>query len=128
MPCCVLRVDGAEFDPDAFLATGELVADTTYRRGECRRGGSINSTSGFTVLVSEADHEGQVRAAAQFLQAHREVLTLLRERQEVVMVLDFGGEFPLQAIAARSFRLPLALVEMCASLGVEIELSVYATR
>ena len=129
MPCCILRVDGPEFDPDEFLATSDLVADTIYRRGELRRGDAIHTTGGFTASVSEADDHGrQVQDAIAYLRDHSGALERLRDQPGVTVMLDFGDDFPADKLMGRYYRLPLALIELCASTGIEIELSVYVTR
>ena len=130
MPCCVLRVDGAEFDPDAFLAMSALVADVVYHRGGRRSATSTHESGGFTVVVSEADgteFKQQVTDAIEFLRANRDELARLGQTPGVQGgVLDFGCDFPHQRIAGRYYRLPLALLGECTTLCVEIELSVYA--
>jgi hypothetical protein len=131
MPCCLLRIDGEVFDPDAFLATSDVVADTVYRRGESRRGSLTHTTSGFTTRVSDPekrDHTQQAQAALEYLTAHHNTLASLREYKGIALLLDFGCELPVDAVAGRFYRLPLSLLELCAKLGIEIELSVYATR
>lgn len=129
MPCCVLRVGGPEFDPDAFLATSALVADAVYHPGDRRSATSAHEVGGFTVLVSEADGTQfgqQVMDAIKFLGANRDELIRLAQTPGVQGVaLDFGCDFPYQRIAGRYYRLPLALLRACAAVGVEIELSVY---
>src|SRR6266545_4432479 len=109
MPCCVLRIDGAEFDPDSFLATSNFVADTIYRRGESRRGNSTYTASGFTVLVNDVgghNHEEQVQEAIRYLHAHRDALARLMNHPGVTMLLDFGCDFPVEQLAGRYYRLP----------------------
>lgn len=130
MPGCILRVDGAEFDPDAFLATSGLVTDTIYRRGERRSTNSVSTSSGFTTLVSDENElEQQVQVAVEYLLTNNEALGRLRGLPGVTAVLlDFGCEFPTKGIAGRYYRLPVSLLEACAALGIEIELSVYATQ
>ena len=130
MPCCVLRVDGTDFDPDAFLATTKLVADVIYHRGDRRSANSTHERGGFTVVVSEADgtqFKQQVTDAIEFLRTNRDELVRLAQTPGVQgCVLDFGCDFPHQRIAGRYYRLPLALLGECTTLCVEIELSVYA--
>ena len=130
MPGCILRIDGTNFDPDAFLAASGLVADTVYHRGDGRRGGRVSESGGFTVLVSEAgveEFEEQIEAAVEFLRINNDELTRLARFPGVeTVLLDFGCAFPNQRVAGRFFRLPLPLLRECAEVGVEVELSVYA--
>jgi hypothetical protein len=132
VPSCVLRVDVTAFDPDDFLASSGLVADTVYRCGERRPGGGTQTTDGFSVLVSDQGESGpdnMVQAAVDFLRENGEALTRLRTLAgRATVLLDFGYDFPTGRAAARFFRLPLPLLESCAALGVEIEISVYASR
>ena len=130
MPGCILRVDGAEFDPDAFLATSGMVTDTIYRRGERRSTNSVNTSSGFTTLVcDENELEQQVRVAIEYLRTNSEALGRLRGLHGVTAVLlDVGCNFPIQRVVGMFYRLPTALLAACSDLGIEIELSVYATQ
>jgi hypothetical protein len=132
MPCCVLRIDGANFDVEGFLASSDLAPDVVHRRGERRSANSIHETSGFTVLVSSADgnqFQQQVQGAIAFLRNHHPELARLRSCPGVESVtLDFGSDFPYRTAAGRFYRFPLVLLRECAALGVELELSVYATE
>ncbi len=131
MPGCVLRVDGADFDPDAFLSASGLIADTIYHCGDRRSARAIHTTSGFTALVCDEDENGfagQVRSAIEYLRANNAALSRLRNCLGIAAVLDFGCDFPTQEVAGRFYQLPLALLTECTALGIEIELSVYATQ
>ncbi|VTR96533.1 Uncharacterized protein OS=Nonlabens marinus S1-08 GN=NMS_1780 PE=4 SV=1 [Gemmata massiliana] len=131
MPGCVLRVDGAEFDPDAFLSASGLVADAIYRRGDQRSVRAVHTTSGFTALVCDEDENGfagQVRSAIEYLRTNNAALSHLRSCPGVAAVLDFGCDFPTQEVAGRFYQLPLTLLAECTALGIEIELSVYMTQ
>jgi hypothetical protein len=130
MLSCVLRIDGRDFKVDRYLRTTGLVADCVYRRGEKLRAGVFCQTSGFTVLVSEPENEDFSTAVADvvsFLRGHRGELEKLREVPGVDgMNLDFGRGFKVGEMMAQSTRLPVELIEECAEIGIEIELSIYA--
>ena len=78
--------------------------------------------------VGGHNHEEQVQEAIRYLHAHRDALARLMNHPGVTMLLDFGCDFPVEQLAGRYYRLPLSLLELCAQFGIEIELSVYATR
>ena len=131
MPGCVLRVDGAEFDPDAFLATTDVTVNRVYRRGDRRSAKSVHDTGGFTVVVSDSNGDElgkQVEDAIDYLRANQVALARLHDYAGVEMVqLDFGCDFAAGGVG-QFFRLPLALLTGCAALGIEIELSLYEAK
>jgi hypothetical protein len=131
MMSTVLRVDGEEFDPDAFLAGCNMEPDRIHRRGERRSALSFHTTSGFTALVSDEDGTElatHIDSAIEFLQDYKEEILRLRADPKVTaLLLDFGFGFP-DRLAARYFRVPLPLLAACAELGVEIEFSVYRSQ
>jgi hypothetical protein len=48
----VLRASARHFDPDAFLATHDLLAENIWRAGELGPGGRVRPESGFTLAVA----------------------------------------------------------------------------
>ena len=89
---CVLRAIGTEFDVDAFLADSQL-AGTAFHRGEPRPTGGHRAASGLNVDVAAGfdDLDGQIQAAAHFLDRHEDELRRLAGFPGVEEVcLDFG--------------------------------------
>jgi hypothetical protein len=128
----VLRVSGAEFDPDLFCSGSGLKPCAIYRRGEpvypaSQPRGKKHDVSGINVRVSDAGfHEfpRQVEEATTFLQAHREELARLRCCPGADwMTLDFGIAW--RDVAVHSDFLPPSLISLAGELGLGIELSHY---
>jgi hypothetical protein len=132
MPGCVLRVSGfdsgPDFDVDVFLRGTDFQPCRVFHRGERWSAKRNAASSGFYLVVSEADGDhlrDQVADAITFLRKNHALLRRLNERDDVeAMLLDFGTDFPTDAIG-RFHRLPIDLLRECATLGIEIELSVY---
>jgi hypothetical protein len=55
---CVLRVSGANFDPDGFLASSSLEVDAVYR--PLRPESGIREESGMNVGVSDEDWDASL--------------------------------------------------------------------
>lgn len=129
---CLLKVEGQEFDVDAYLARGVLAPSGVYRRGEARfptlRGARKSLRSGFNIAVSKkesSDFAGQVRDALGFLARHRRAIRALRRRKGVeCATLEFGVERqPNAAVQAQAF--PEELVRIAGELGLALGLSLY---
>lgn len=130
MPGCVLRVAGAEFDPDAFLATTSLVPHDVYRKGEPRgRSGKTREKSGLTVLVSDAggnDFRRQSQDALNFLEKNGTAISRLHSQPGVEhLTLDFGVYATHDFV--KSYSLPAALIRLAGNLGLEVELTIYVS-
>ncbi len=132
---CVLRVYGANFDAESFLAgdtrlepcavfwPGVPAYDKRVARGR-------NSDHGFHVTVSDrewSDWEGQVSDALAFLEEHQEVLEQLTGRSDVdTVTLDFPADAHPDAQAIVCDQVfPATLIRAAGRAGVAIELTVY---
>lgn len=127
----MFRVDGLEFDVDRYLMVSRFTPNRVYHKGELRgRSGDRYNKSGFSVVVSEADGDDlprQITEATEFLAANKEeIASLSKSISEGGASLDFGvwqrSEFGYFCY------LPPELLMLAGSLGVGIELSVYATE
>jgi hypothetical protein len=127
VPGCVLRAAGVRIDVDKFTESSVLSPCEIYRKGEPKgRRGRLHEKSGLNVVVSEAsgdDLQQQIEDALKFLDRHgAEVERLLSHAEEAS--LDFGiwqrGEF------AHYCHFPPELLRLVGSLGLGIEISVYA--
>jgi hypothetical protein len=133
MSGCVLRAFGERFDVDQFLTSSSFRTNAIFRRGERRwpdRAESrVSTTSGFNLTVSDDDGDDQgarqVADALAFIDRNRDELTQLASRDDVEVCLDFGSFFR-EGMEAKFVRLPHEIVQQCATLGVDIEVSVYA--
>ena len=131
---CYLRASGAGFNVDAFLAESSLTWDPTWRRGDrrrVRRSGQPEhrADSGVAAEAGRGDElASQVVAVSEFLSANAdEVARLVGFPGVEGACLDFGVYWAEDS-AARFFRFPVSLLRLIASLGLELELSVYHLR
>jgi hypothetical protein len=131
--CCVLRVAGEEFDPDAHLRGSSLKPYEVYHRGEQlapvgKRAQLRHEEGGFKYDVSDAvSLADQVRDATEFLKLHGDALAQLacdptvRARQ-----LDFGYECRLsERVVVQGEYLPPEFLRLAGSLEISIALSLY---
>ncbi len=127
---CVLRAGGENFDVDGFLADSPFVPSRIFRRSD-ERSSVGRAVSGFNLTVSDAAGDQlkeQIDDALRFLRANRHELRRLTGRADVDPVeIDFGCDFPYGKTLGRNHRLPIALIRECADLGIEVNISVYAT-
>jgi hypothetical protein len=134
MPGCVLYVTGENFDPHSVLAAIILQPYQIFRKGDLRSPGSkttkLHRVAGFKCDVSRSDGilSEEITDAIKFLRQHEADIRHLRSVTEVTsMTLDFGINSRLdgRTCVVQIERLPLPLLELCGSIGVEIELSLY---
>lgn len=136
---CVLRVYGADFDPEAYLASGSRLealhvyvpGDRSYDRRLARTG---RGERGFHVDVSRrawSDWQGQIEDATAFLRAHEEELRALRSRPEVTRLeLDFPSESDPETrnVVLWGAIFPVSFLGAAADAGVDVEVTVYFGR
>ena len=114
---------------DALRDRMPLSVDREWRRGEPRtRRGEMHSTSGFSVVISEADFdafETQVADAAEFLRKHLSAVAEVAAFDGVDnVVLDFGASMGRDTVAV--FRVfPPTLVRLAADAGISLCVSCY---
>ena len=115
MSGCVLRVSGKAFSPGRFLEKHSLP-------------GAEDRGSFLAVLVSARpgnDFSGQIQEAAAFLASHSsELRELVPSFNAELVSLDFGVW--LKDTASQSYCFPLSLVSLAGSLGLSLEVSLYA--
>lgn len=126
MAGCVLRISGKAFAAEEYLAGSSLAACKVWRKGEqLRPNGPASATSGFNVVVSDADDlPTQVSDAVAFLRHYHVELVRLAVAAVDDRVLDFG--IPQRDVAAQFERFPAGLVRAAGELGMGIGLSLYA--
>jgi hypothetical protein len=134
MPGCVLRVGGAQFAPDLFLAASTFRAYQIWHCGEPessvgRRSKIRHESSGFCCDVSSVDgnlHD-QVEDAIVFLtHYHEEFIKLAKDPTVEDCQLDFGFDCRLgQDIAVQVEFLPVEFLRLVGELSVAVVLSIY---
>ncbi|WZO98510.1 hypothetical protein EP7_000090 [Isosphaeraceae bacterium EP7] len=126
----VIHASGVFFDPDAFLAEGELEPSSVYRRGELFHApghpdNGHHAASGFDLVVSEADYREfprQAEEATAFLLANRDEFARLRDARGIErLALDF--EITRHEIVVQGDALPPSLAHLADELGLIIEFS-----
>jgi hypothetical protein len=129
---CVLRVRGADFAVDEFLAGSVLKPIAIFRRGEPRLpgwqpGGPKLNASGFHVVASEAGFfnlQIQITDAVHFLELNQGELDRVVAFPGVEKVsLDFGIEE--RNVAVQSEHFPPNLLSILGSLGIWLEFTLY---
>ena len=124
---CILRVSGAAFRVDAYLADSGLVPCAVWHPGERRlKSLPASTTAGFNAVVTDADDlTAQTSAAVAFLHRHRGELLRLSGMAEVTdRVLDFA--VARRDVSAQFAHFPVDLVRTAGELRMAIELSQYA--
>jgi hypothetical protein len=127
---CILRVSGTHFQPDEFLKTSPLVAVKVWRKGEMRmqvKGNVMRKGSGINVSVAEADGlTKQIEGVVPFLRSNKQELSRLRAFPGVeFLVLDFAVAWR-DDLVAQTDHLPLALLNLCSEIGLNIDVSHYS--
>jgi hypothetical protein len=129
MPGCVLRASGDHFDAQAFLRESLFVPCNVFQKGTPKSLSRWWTTSGFTVVVSEAsgdDLEHQIQDALEFLRVHKEEIARLISFEALDAVdLDFGVNRKDGFL--QSSYLPSELIRLASALGVGIEISIYGS-
>jgi hypothetical protein len=127
MPGCVLRVAGQYFQVDDFLKTSLFEPCNIFHKGEQGRGEHSRSTSGMTIVVSDADGElaRQIPDAIRFLKENGGELLRLKDYAGVEdLRLDFG--ISRKDMFAQYSYFPPELVRLAGALGIGMELSIYS--
>ena len=127
---CVMRLMGpyreiASSVGNAFVEFQEADASRKERERGPKKG---RAEATFNYTLSEAPGDCvpiQIDEAIHFLAEHQDEIGELRSRPGVEhAILDFMWEFPVDGNGEWN-RFPLVLVDLCAQLGLEIEVSVY---
>ncbi len=125
MPGCILRVQGVEFDVDAFLASSGFQPCVVYHRGEPMSRSRLYENNGFGVAVTEHGKlKEDIPEATSFLSANEAELLRLRDFPGVQsLYLDFGHW--RRDVAVQCDYLPSELLVLAGKLGLGIALSLY---
>lgn len=128
MTTCVLRYR-APADVDIDVVVASLPFDTTavFRRGTPRHFSTqrVHEHSGFNADVSEREtFDYQLTDAKAFLEKHQSSLRRLPRPLNQDLSLDFGQSMDGSAVSL-SRCWPPDFLQLCANLGIALEMSVY---
>ncbi|QDV16453.1 hypothetical protein Pan153_10820 [Gimesia panareensis] len=129
---CVLRLSGPHQKLSASVSNSFIEFREAIASQKDRESGKTTEGESSTYLysVSNADNDHvptQISDAVNFLTQRQTELKELLSRDGVEQaILDFAWDFPLDALGQFN-RFPLSLIDLCAKLGIEIEVSVYGT-
>jgi hypothetical protein len=125
---CVLRVRGASFKVDEFLANSTLRPLVVVRRGHAQYpNGPVPDASGFHVAVSDANFsqlQVQIEDAIRFIERNQNELARLAASPGIEKLsLDFGIEE--RSMAAQTERFSPNLLRAVGALGIWLEFTLY---
>lgn len=125
MPTAVLRAAGQAFDVDSFLrAFPDIRPERVWHRDEPGLRGPV-AENGFSALITECEESVElVQRIGHFLGRCSQLLVELAA-SGAASVIDISLEVGSKRHYTRSIRLDRGLLEHCARLGVEVEISGY---
>ena len=127
MAGCVLRATGEIFETGIFLEGSRFEPCNVFCKGERKTKSSVWETSGFTLVVSEADgkdFEQQIKDAITFLKQNKAELLRLRSFVGIEgMSFDFGVYRNNEFI--QSYFFPPLLISLAGEAEIALELSIY---
>ena len=127
---CSLRITGPYLKLSASLNNSFIELQEAFASRKDRECGKTTESDSATYLysISKADYKHvptQISDAVHFLSQHQGDLKELLSRDGVEQaILDFAWDFPQDSLGQFN-RFPLTLIERCAELHIEIEVSVY---
>jgi hypothetical protein len=128
---CLLRVAVDADATEAVLALGASFGLERARRADWTapdRGPDVETLRADVSAAAGDAIEQQLDEAARFVQRHRDALRAIGVHEGVrAFFLDFVWDFP-PGTPARWGRFPHVLIDACATAGLELEVSVFATR
>jgi len=133
MMSTVLRISGPyeQLRQSMLEAPFEFVESVASRKERERGESPDDGTATFNFTVSESNGDrvpAQIKESALFLSENAETLSEIRKLPGVdCLCLDFSWYFP-RTSAGQYNRLPHSLLRICATLGIDIEVSVYRVR
>jgi hypothetical protein len=123
----VIRVSGADFAVDGFLAERDLAINSVWHKGETSLRGRLLDESGFNLALPDA--ESWVEALPlvhSFLQSERDLFRDLSELN-VEMELDIGVTVGEEKSFAPSLQFPIDFLAELISCGIYLNVSAYPT-
>ena len=133
---CILRIIGAKFDVDTFVAKSKVRPYKVFYKGEPRIKGKPHGAkqmhSGLAIQVGKSDmanFRGQVQDAIRFLTRNREKLRYISQTKGIQhAILDFGIDRKVDSnrhLIETNF-LPNRLLQLAGEMGLGIEFTFYA--
>jgi hypothetical protein len=126
---CTLRICGDDLDVEVLLGHLSLEPAAVYRRGEIwlKSTDRRRVTSGVNIGVSDAGFanlDEQIDDVCAFIEEHRSELAALRSLPGVEHI-DFNFPVEEKDVTIPSYSFPARLIELLASIGAELEVSLY---
>ena len=108
-----------------FPFTESIASRKKRERGESRD--DDTATFNLTISASDGDHvPGQIKESSLFLAQNVDAISRMRDLSGVENLrVDFSWDFPSASIGQYN-RFPSSLLGLCGTLGIDIEVSVYA--
>ncbi len=127
---CILRISGEFLDIDSLLSAFPLEVDRIWKKEEPRLLiGELNSVSGANFLASDADlaeFDRQVSEATDYLELNAPIISKIVKFSGVQeATLDFGVSIK-EGYVTHFSLLPPKLIQLAASAGIGVEISLYA--
>ncbi|MES2792583.1 MAG: DUF4279 domain-containing protein [Planctomycetota bacterium] len=130
MPECVLRVAGATFPVDEFLAESTLEPCAVFHVGgeSLVRSRPASARNGFFVSTGEGnDLQGQIDRTIEFLKANRTELLRLKALDGIEW-FALGFAIHRRDVLAQYDKFSRELIALAAEFGLSIELNQYAVK
>jgi hypothetical protein len=126
----MIRISGEALDIETLLLHRSLAPYRTWRKGDERTiKAKIHSDSGVSFVASDADFdefERQLTDATEFLETHAsEVASMAATPGVKLATLDFGVSLYEDSVA-QFCSFPPKFVQLAASAGLGLEVSIYA--
>jgi hypothetical protein len=127
----VLRISGPyEQLGRSMLTVPFPFAESIASRRNRERGQSVDGIATFNLTISESDGDrvpAQIEESLLFLSQNKDAINAIRDLPGVEnLCLDISWDFPSTSIGQYN-RFPSSFAKLCGSLGIDIEVSVYAT-
>jgi hypothetical protein len=113
-----------------MLAVPFAFEESIAARMSRERGQSADGITTYSLTISESDGDcvpAQIRESFLFLSQNKDAIKAIQDLAGVEdLCVDFSWSFPKTSIWQYN-RIPASLAKLCGALGIDIEVSVYAT-
>ena len=127
----VLRISGPyEQLGQSMLGVPFSFVESIASRRKRERGQSADGIATFNLTISESEGDrvpAQIEESSLFLSQNKDAIKDLQDLPGVEnLCVDFSWDFPSTSIGQYN-RFPCSFAKLCGLLGIDIEVSVYAT-
>lgn len=129
---CKLSIIGTDLDIDTFVNKTKISGfNKSYKGDSISKANSRKRRYSFvSITTSDAgfdDIKSQIKETIEFLNKHLDNLKHISSTPEVeYATINFGVDSIInEECLTQSFYFPIALIEICTKLSIEIELSIY---